>query len=69
MFVDKDPPTGFTMEAWMRLRDLYFLLGYPYKNNKHHPLANVSTLRMSARACMHSMLSFGHVRSTGWRRT
>ena len=44
MFVDRDPPTGFGMDAWIRLRDLYFLLGYPYKNNKHHLLAHVYLL-------------------------
>ena len=44
MFVDRDPPTEFGMDAWIRLRDLYFLLGYPYKNNKHHLLAHVYLL-------------------------
>ena len=50
MFVDRDPPTGFAMDAWMRLRDLFFLLGYPYKSSGH-VLANVSTLRMSVLVC------------------
>ena len=45
MFDDRDPPPGFTMDEWMRLRDLFFLLGYPYKSSGH-VLANVSTLRM-----------------------